>query len=417
MFLQNLGYRWHSLGKVDAGTIFRAGSLTSAMAMRRGKDAQSELLFDPQLYFLDMHVGPEKHKELLAKLATYPWFGMNAPKHDSGEIGVVKWAKDILKNIHNLWKKRADPHADWASTVKACVEFQRTFGVTTIILPSGLLTTVDAVDDFMADLDDAIASATSTTELPLYASVVIDESVVRLSDPASGTFIEALVDAISAREGLSGVYLAIAMAAPIQERFTHKRTVGALLRLCKLFANSNIQVVVNFAESLGLVCLALGARAYGTGYSTKDRRLFLGDYIKRRGGAALPKFFSKNLILDLRPEADMERLQKAGLLSMVKEDETPASASLFKVLGAGKKSSTVFDWQQEPNRTKAAELHYLQLHHREGAGSATVSETLQWLKDAEAAWAVLEDKFKNKPLTCEGAHIGVWRDRFEACLK
>jgi len=135
---------------------------------------------------------------------------------------------------------------------------------------------------------------------------------------------------------------------------------------------------VNYAESLGLACLAFGAEAYGTGYATKERRLAVSDHVKRGGGFALPKFYSKNVILDLRPEDDLERFQKAEL-ALLNSDKTPASEPLLNALKAGKKTGVVVPWRQAKNNVAAAELHYLQLHRREGTKAATVAAGAKWL--------------------------------------
>ena len=417
MFLQNVGYRWNSLGKVDAGAIFRASAVTSAMALRRQQvKLDGPKLLDPQLYFLDMGIGPAKYKELLATLATYPWFGMTTPEHDSEEMGVVEWAREILENIEEHWKDRVDPYADWPQTVTSCVQFQVAFAVDAVLLPARLITDAEALDDYIGEVDEAIDAASSLTDLPLYASVVIDEAVLRLAGPAKSAFIEAVVDAISARrEQLHGAYLAVAMAPPIHDRFTHPRTVGAILRLCKLFAKAEVPVTVNYAESLGLACLAFGAEAYGTGYATKERRLAVGDHVKRGGGFALPKFYSKNLILDLRPEDDLERFQK-GELALINSDKTPTSEPLLNALQAGTKSGAVVPWRQTKNNVTAAELHYLQLHRREGTRAATVAAGAKWLASAQQGWDLLVKKY-NESLTCDGSHVPIWRAAFDSIAK
>jgi hypothetical protein len=418
MFLQNIGYFWGSLGGAKGGAAFRASGLMLEEALRRDREhSPAEVLFDPQLYLLDMDLSPEKHSGLLTKLASYPWFGMSPPSFDSDEQGVKKWAKQIKTNIKKHWKQRSAPRDDWAKTVKGSVQFQSKFGVTTVLLPTLMLTSSRGVEPYLDELDEAIDVAKELTELPLFASLVIDESVLRATVPEKSEVIDALADGISARESLSGVYLAISMGSSPQERLANPRVVGGLFRLCQLLSGAGLKVIVNFAESLGLVCLTLGAAAYASGYSVKDRRLAIGDFVERSGGAPYPKFFSRSLLLDLRPEDGLERLAAGGFLGLVASDRTQASSPLLKALAAGKKSSAVAGWEDRRANTEEAQKHYLQLHELAAAKKRTIVEVQKWLSEAEQHWASISHTFRTSPLSCDGTHITVWRQAFEAATK
>lgn len=415
MFFQNLGYSWSSETGAGDGLVLRASGQDIEAALRREQPGE-KTLFDPQLYFLGFDISTEEHPDLIAKLATYRWFGIGSPAYDSEEGTRREWAAGIKGKLAKYWAKRVDPTSDWGATVREAVGFQVRFGTRAIILPATLI--ADPETDLAGDLqrlDEAVEVARGMTDLPLYASVPIEEGAVKHRDPRSNSLVEALADAISAREGVAGTYVALAQASMPKDRITNRKVVAALLQLCKkLGRDAGGKVIVNFVEGLGALCVAAGATGYATGYKQKSRRLSPVDYKTRKGGSPFPKFHSATLFLDFYPERDLERLRDQKLLRYLAKDKTPAASPLLGALRAGAGSSTVAPWEERKGNTSAAESHYAQVHAGYRSRIPTLEEALTWIQEAEAAWLYLEERFKEDPLeAADGAHLAPWRAAME----
>jgi hypothetical protein len=415
MFIQNLGYSWNSEAGAGSAVMLRASGQDVEAALRREQPPEN-VLFDPQLYFLDLDISPDEHPDLIAKLATYPWFGIDAPEYESDEGTRRDWAAGIKGKVDKYWGKREDPTSDWAATVRDAVEFQVRLGTRAIVLPATLI--ADPETDLAGDLrrlDDAVEVARDITDVPLYASVPIEEGAVKHRDPRANSLVEALADAISARDGLAGAYVPLAQLSMPKDRITNRKVVSALLQLSrKLGRDAGLKVIMNFVDGLGALCVAAGATAYGTGYKQKSRRLSPIDYKTRKGGSPLPKFHSLSLFLDFYPERDLERLRDQKLLRYVVEDKTAAAAPLLAALRAGAKTSTVAPWEERKGNTPAAESHYAQVHGSYKSRFESFDDAVAWVQEAEAAWLYLQERFKEDPLDAtEGAHLAPWRAAME----
>lgn len=415
MFIQNLGYSWSSEAGAGNAVLLRASGQDIEAALRRDQPLE-DVLFDPQLYFLDLEVSPEKHPDLITKLATYPWFGIGAPGYDSDEGTRRDWAAGINEQVGKYWGKRDDPTNDWPETVRAAVEFQVRFQARAVILPATLI--ADPETDLAGDLqrlDEAVDVARKMTDLPLYASVPLEEGAIKHRDARANSLVEALADAISAREQLAGAYVPLAQLSMPKDRITNRKVVSALLQLSrKLGREAGLKVIMNFIDGLGALCVAAGATAYGTGYKQKSRRLSPVDYKTRKGGSPLPKFHSLSLFLDFYPERDLERLRDQKLLRYIARDKTPAAAPLLAALRAGANTNTVAPWEERKGNTPAAESHYAQVHGSYKSRVASFEDALTWVQEAEAAWLYLQERFKEDPLdAAEGAHLAPWRAAME----
>lgn len=414
MFLLNVGYQWSDLDDAGAdGAIFRSSGQDCESLLRRDRPkGLSRILFDPQLYLLDYPLAPDVHAGLLKHLATYDWFGMGTPSFDSGETNRRAWLNEVKENIDGLWKGRRPPQADWPDVVRSAVATQLAFGCTEVILPSSLLADPeDNLDTYFTQLDDAVVIASGLTDLPLLASVPMDEGLLAHRSPDENQVVEALADGLTARDRLEGVYLTLSTEASSSVLVINPHVAGSILRLSSLIGQeAGLIVVTNFVECLGLATLGFGGSAYGSGFSVKSRCLRISDYIDRGGGAAYPKFNSVGLGLEFSPEPDMEKLRDAKLLRYLKSDGTPAGQPVLDALFAGQDTASVPAWERRKNNVAAARLHYAQ-NHVAWAKRTWNAEAVQiWLQEAEAAWTYLAKRFEAAPLSePNGRHLGPWR--------
>ena len=421
MFLLNVGYQWGILdeGEVSGAVFSATGQDLETAARRTPPQSLDTVLFDPQLYLVDYALEPEDYPSLLVKLCTYPWFCANAPGYDSGEGPRRDWLTAIRGDIADIWSGREDAEGKWDEVVSACIGFQERFGCTSVILPSRLLADPeDSLDEYFIKLDEALAIAGSMTELPILASVPIDERLVAHRDPGKSEIVEALADGLTAREAVSSVYITVSRESSPAVQIVNPKVAGAVLRLCSLLSSSNrMSVTVNYLDSLGVAALGFGATAYGSGFSQKARCLRLGDYRDRDGGAAYPKFTSFRMGLDFYPDPDLDKLRNARLLRYLDGDRTKASTSLLDALASGHRASSVAQWAQRKNNVAAAKTHYIQLHERVSREKWNPGTVHAWLQDAESKWVYLAARFEDDPLDVpNGKHLAPWRRAVEDLL-
>ena len=424
MFLQNVGYRWTSVEAAAAsGAIFRASAQNAETALRREAPTPAVCLFDPQLYLLDCGVDdPADYSKLLAKLATYPWFGLPVDDFRSSEQTVRDWTKAIQENISDIWGRRRNPRGEWSACVDACVRYQESFGCTAIVLPATLIVeSSDNIDEDMARLDEAVEVARRITARPLIASLALDERALERLIPTESHLLDALVDGLSARNGVEGAYVTVALSlGSASDRTTRRRVAGSMLRLSRLLSTFGKRVYVNFVELLGLVAQSVGAVGYGSGYGAKERRLCLADYRDNTRGMAFPKLLSWAAGMDFRV-ADLDTIAARGmmpwLLTFLERDRTEAASGLFDALAQQRPTRTVVDWEDRQNNVGAAELHYLQAMVMHGDRAWTSDEMSRWLMASEAAWNYLAGRFEEEPLRTHGGHLGAWRAALEDVLR
>lgn len=412
MFLLNVGYQWSDLHAAN-GAIFRASGQDCESLLRRDRPAHlSRVLFDPQLYLLDYALAPADHAGLLKNLSTFGWFGMGTPSFDSAETNRRDWLKEVKENIDDLWNDRISPLANWPETVRTAIDAQVAFKCTEIILPSPLQADPeDNLDSYFMLLDDAIEVASRRTNLPLLASVPMDERLLAHRAPSQSQVVEALADGLTARDRLAGVYLTLSTDASSSVLVINPCVVGSILRLSTLIGqDAGLLVVTNFVECLGLATLGFGGSAYGSGFTVKSRCLRISDYVDRSGGAAYPKFHSVRLGLEFSPEPDLERLRDARLLRYLGDDGTPAGKPVLDALSAGRDTASVPAWERRKNNVAAARLHYVQNHAGWAARDWDAEAVQTWLQDAEATWSYLAKRFEDAPLgEANGRHLGPWR--------
>lgn len=416
MFYYNVGYQSSMLQSVPVeGVILRASAQTSGHLEERDYALPSSVLFDPQLYWLDLPLDPTANQPLIARLSSYPWFGIPAEARDGAPI--TAWFGRLKEAAESNWANRTDPRQSWDQAVAAAVQTQLGVGVTKVILPSFLISNPhDDLDQYFALQNAAVKKAREVTDLPLLATIALNDRAVYHDDPSESLLLDALADGVSAAEDLDGAYVIVAAESMSRERHVTKNVVGSVLWLSKALGGDVGQdVIVNFVECLGLAACAFGASGYGSGYSRKSKRLCLDDY-GQGGGPGYPSFHSLNYVLDLRPERDLERIRDLRLLPRLAGDRTTTSAPLLDALDQGGNARDVVEWAENPNNLTRAREHYARRHANGAHHGADPESALDWLQSAEENWVYLLNRTEEDPLQCDGTHLASWRAAVEMIL-
>lgn len=391
MFAHTIGYNQGHLDEIRAlnGVI----TLVSGNQSFRKIDGSAfqKFLVDPQLYLatLDAATCPKT----CIRLASYPWFQTpNVPACEEGKS--KEWKAQMAKKIESIWAGTLP--RDIASSVASALTYQVAAGCTSLILPTPLV--VDKNDHFQVQaewLDRSLEFlAKSKNNLPVLATISIDESQIGEDCFFPNGLFSTIVDQISSRD-INGVYLVVAQTHKGHPFHSSKITNKTYLYLTKKFHEANIEeIVVNFADIFGIACIAAGASLISIGMSQASRRLSLKNFEESGGGGkSFPRFYSNKTIGEYLSESDLQHITKHQLLRRI-EDRTVHSASLIDALKNGQSAATVPEWAESQNNTSAAYKHFVQslLAFTQDIASATnrKNKIVEWLEDARMMQADIE---------------------------
>ncbi len=425
MFLMNIGWKWSIVPERGPhGVIFNASGVDLESALRRERPSglPNEVYFDPQLYLLSLPY--DTAPRTCRKLATYPWFPIETPDFDSGEVSIRDWIENVGEAISERWPPvlPSDPNAI-NNVIRQSIDFQQQFGVSEIILPSPLTNFPESdLSVEMTWVDEGIRVA-STIDKPFLVTSAISDACLLHVDPSDNQLLQLAIDQFTAREEIPGVYLVIEHSRGESNRIVHARVAWALLEFCYYVGKSaGKKVLVNYTDTFGLACLAAGAKGFASGLSTKSKRLHFEDFVERGGGGAFPKFYAHSTICDYLPERDLERLRDLHLLRLIQNDRTPASSSLFDVLTSGGSVGSIPEWRESINNLSGSRDHFIQrvrtaVDEINGKSENEKREIiLAWLQDAERTVNYLNERFSDEALYDDGRHVRAWRSAFESFL-
>jgi len=425
MFLMNIGWKWSIVPERGPhGVIFNASGVDLESALRRERPSglPDEVYFDPQLYLLSLPY--DTAPRTCRKLATYPWFPIETPDFDSGEVSIRDWIENVGEAISERWPPvlPSDPNAI-NNVIRQSIDFQQQFGVSEIILPSPLTNFPESdLSVEMTWVDEGIRVA-STIDKPFLVTFAISDACLLHVDPSDNQLLQLAIDQFTAREEIPGVYLVIEHSRGESNRIVHARVAWALLEFCYYVGKSaGKKVLVNYTDTFGLACLAAGAKGFASGLSTKSKRLHFEDFVERGGGGAFPKFYAHSTICDYLPERDLERLRDLHLLRLIQNDRTPASSSLFDVLTSEGSVGSIPEWRESKNNLSGSRDHFIQrvrtaVDEINGKSENEKREIiLAWLQDAERTVNYLNERFSDEALYDDGRHVRAWRSAFESFL-
>lgn len=379
-------------------------------------------LLDPQMYLAELNAA--SCRNACTHLASYGWFPVSQEfPFDSSEQKQSEWRNSVAQNIETAWTARIPTRgAEMEDAVRRCISVQRQLGVEALILPAPLSQEINSSFDVELEwLECGLnLSRTIAADLPVYASIAVADVALRGPDPWSNPLLDVILDQLTAR-GIRGAYIVPVMASEDSYYFTHPNTVGALLRLCNgLRAGGATRVIVGFAGTAGLLCLAAGADAWASGWYRSQRRMRLSDF-EIQQGRVVPAFYSGPLGGEFHMEHDLDRAVASGFLARI-QDRTAASDGLLRALGAGMSVSKVPEWRHQMGNKTASTEHFLLACSRETAqlssllDAAAQAGTRAWLENAYRLCSDLQRIGPFNPRTAVNHQHG-WLRAFDQFLK
>ncbi len=293
-----------------------------------------------------------------------------------------------------------------------------------MILPAPLIRDREEEGTTLAAWLDAGLAVAAELEVgqPLLATVALSDATLNEDAFRPAGFLDSLVDHVTAREGLAGVYIVIAQAGVGVHPFQLPEPVRrAYLHLSKAFRDGGVEmIVVNFADVFGFACAAVGATDVASGPSQSTRRLNLNAFRDEQFGIAVPQYYSHRVIGEFKTETDLNRLVGAKLLRRV-ADGTPYSEDLLEAFREGRTAADLPPWAESQNNLGAAQRHLVSRLATEGAKFRKLTlakrEILvrDWLEDAEAGVLYLRKRL-NAPVIGTTAPAASWLEQLDAVL-
>lgn len=431
MFLYNLGYRWNvPSNTLLHGVIVNASGVDYQSALRREarENFPMTVIFDPQLYLAGLD--GEASSRTCARLSTYPFFPVEVTEFDSSTQSVRDWMDQTSSEVIEFWPLQLPTEDEQIrSIIYNAIRFQIQFETSDIILPMPLIEAPELDFSLLTrwmDLGHAVFSELSgelrNGQIPLI-TIPLSDRLLHASPPSTNGVLQGIIDHLTARSEIRGVYIVIEKGPDSYDRITSANVACSVFHMAHVLGIvRRLKVLINFTEQLGLFALAAGAAAFGSGYETKAQRCCLMDFVQRGGRGLLPHFYSLATLCDYLPERDMLRkLLPKRLLNILATDEQPASANLFSALRAGGAPQRVPpDWAEVVNNIQAAQTHYVQLITASteelnafATHSGKAQRALTWLQRADQNATYLNTRFEGDPLSDSGAHVGAWRQAFE----
>lgn len=404
MFLLNCGSSrgWSiptSVANIN-GVVYLPSGAPSEKVIREAQREYGILLFDPQLYLTSLD-GTASSKTC-ARLSTYSWFDVQGlPDYDSGEQSIQKWEQSLRPEVAARWPGQPPAEDRMEAAVVSCLSFQVGLGCTHVILPTPLVAEREEEAAALGRWIDAGLAAAAELEVdaPLLACVAVAEEA--LSTPAvfePAGFLDTIVDQVTARSGLDGVYVVVAQARAGHPFDVSQAVSRAYLQLSGAFSRAGYATVLtNFADLLGLCAMGVGAHGFAGGTNHGTRRLSLAGFGDKGFGLPLPWFYSHRAAAEFRPQSDLDAIVEAGVLARVR-DVTPSSQPLMHALSNGGSAAQVASWLESKNNTSAALHHYVaRLAIEEGKLSGAAAEdrteaVRDWLLSAEGTRSYLRSK-------------------------
>ena len=421
--LHNLGYQWKHLEDYCNGVICHAARINSAYALTRKIREKKEFLFDPSLYLSEL----SKHKcenKTLARLTSYPWFNQNIKLYDkNSDLTASKWFK-IHKEKYEWPVSLPNQEKDIKNYIKKCLLFQKKLKVTKYIIPVSLIKNTKNISDsikWIRQGNELRREEDIFNDRPLLVSVPLLDKVI----PEDQHILETIIDNIATLSKIDGIYALIVRSRHNVIYDINKKNIDALLKLSYFIGKkAQKEVIINFEDIFGLVCLSLGAKLFATGYNRKHKRFNFRDYEEIKGYPRVyPKFYSHTLIGDFLTETDLNKFVDNKLTSILSNDKTESSKNLLNALQQGKTAETVLGWEETHMNLQKAKKHRIQRIYKSlnsfknKSDEGKIKFVRNWLIEAEKNRLYLSNRFSDDPLEDDGRHVQVWRKTFDHFIK
>jgi len=420
IFYQNIGYQWNIIEPGIQGVIFNASGFGYDRALERGKppNLPSNVYFDPQLYLLPLP--KESCHKSCANLATYPWLPIDIPRPEEFNTP-DDWKNNLNQTIIDNWPPLIN-NQDIKKIVMQTIDFQLEFKASEIIIPSILTNSVESDLSREMTFVDSGLDYVAPKGIPALATFAISDACLINNNPSDNPLLQIAIDQFTARDELVGVYIVVENSRGESLRISNPKVAWSLLEFCHYLNKAGKEVIVNYCDSFGIVCMAAGAKGFAGGFGNKSKRLYFGDYQVRGGGGAYPKFYAHSVISEYLPERDLEKIRDNKLMRLLEADKTPASESLFEVLNSGGSVANLPEWREALGNLSGSRKHYIQKmlevsNRVNGLTSQQIENyVLSWLQDAERNVVYLNDRFNEDALSDDGRHVKAWRSAFESYL-
>lgn len=403
MFLLNLGYSWR-LADVDGlrGIVLLACGNAMPRLQRNHPGDFHRMMFDPQLYLAGLRVA--HRTKVCARLAAYPWFGVEGMEEfDSSVHSRREWDAQMRSHVLTSWPGQTP--ADLERAAHQAVEFQVQLGVTTVILAGPLVEEREDEGETLGTWIDAGIMAASELDVgqPLLATVALSERALNSAAFEPGGLVEALVDQVTARGEIDGVYIVVGQTGGQAHAFEiHDEVARAYFALTRAFVEAGMRhVIVNFADLAGLVATGLGATGFASGASNSGRILLLDGFRDDGFGVALPWFYSHATAAEYLTESHLDVVVAHRLARRIVSEKTQASANLSTVLAAGGSAASIPQWAESQNNLSQAQLHFVQrmidvgnVQRRRRLPDERYEAVVDWMESAEANALLAEKRIR-----------------------
>lgn len=424
MLYKNLGYRTGCIEDIAGVMLLPSGINREYLKSRinDNKYGDRKMLFDPQLYLTELIEEEESDNIVFPRLTTYPWFAESENYNSDRYQNMTEWFNEHKEN-YSWPDSLPNSEAKINQNIKQCLDFQKEINVSKYILPVPIIK--NAEDGFTEQLKWIKNALELKPEYngEFLASLTIDDSILLQSDFDDNTVLQTILDNISTLSSLDGIYLVILRNKYDTLYQISPRVASSLLEISYLIGvKSKKQVIINFEDVYGLVCMGVGADGFATGYSTSKRKMSFTNF-KSSFGRSFPKFYSHNLIGDFLSETDLNKIRDNNLIQMIEDDKTSMSEGLFAALKQNQSAASVTGWRETQNNTTTAENNRMQRINKavetindKDALTKKVDFIKNWLLSADMKRTYFSERFEDDPLSDESRHVRVWRKVFEDFL-
>lgn len=197
---------------------------------------------------------------------------------------------------------------------KKTLDYQKEIGVDRLITPSPIVEDYEGISSYSSKMFAWDAQESQAEDIPnMLVSVLLSEAILSNTDAIDGLLNELTGYTVN------GFYIVIDHSTSNSGSWNNPGHLAALMLIVNVLSSNGFEVYVGYTDAAGLLLLAAGARAVGTGW-WKNSRSFDKNVRYFDGTARRPKkaYFSKSLLnfisLDsLYPSLEVEPLGSALL--------------------------------------------------------------------------------------------------------
>lgn len=421
MFLYNRGHYSKIDGVNPNGVVLCTSGLNFSSLNRRADTYDKDMvLLDPQLYLCSLD--GKNCGSTYDKIMSYPWLKKGEGNDRTAPVS-VKRISAATTTCSVVSPSITLPNSDdeILKCIQVCLDVQKDFGVTHFILPTPIATARE--DQFSEQLRwiRLAGSLKEKYDLPFLATIALTDQTLLNCNFDENLMLQTILDNATVMDHVEGYYILIERDSTAIQ-VTEGNVARALLELSYNLGELQKKIVViNFADVFGLVCLAVGASAFGSGYTTKERRLSFSDFVPKGGGMALPKYYSNTLMCDFYSERDINKILELKLTRYISSDiQTAHSKPLIEAIVRKRAIDNVQTWKESRSNTAAAAKHRVDCLTAQVDEFSKIKDfedrlikMFALIQDAEAKMEYLKSRQKDDPLNEDGRHLSVWRKAIE----